>query len=56
MAIIISVILIAAIAFCIFIGINMFNLAINTVTSKKYFTEDLRIFKTDETEEEKNKK
>lgn len=56
MAIIISVILIAVIAFCIFIGINMFNLAINTVTSKKYFTEDLRIFKTDETEEEKKQK
>lgn len=56
MAIIISVILVALIIFCIFIGVSMCNLAINTVTSKKYFTEDLRIFKTDETEEEKQQK
>lgn len=52
MSIIVFVILIVLSIFCIFIGVNICNLAINTVTSKKYFTDDLRIFKTDETEEE----
>lgn len=56
MAVIIVVILIVFILFCIFVGINICNLAINTITSKKYFTEDLRIFKSDETKEEYEKK
>lgn len=56
MTIIISIIIVLLTIFFIFIGVYIFNLAINTITSKKYFTEDLRIFRTDETKEEYTEK
>lgn len=52
MAIIILVILVLLTALCILIGIYIFNLAINKITSAKYFTGNLRMFGPNETKEQ----
>ena len=52
MTIVIFVILVLLTALCILIGIYIFDLAINKITSTKYFSENLRIFTPNETKEQ----
>lgn len=56
MVIIISAVIIALVILCIFAGMYICNLAINTETSNKYFTEDLKVFSTKQSKDEREER